>query len=137
MHKYSRARYPTLFLLLFIATINAIANYWHLYFHLPWLDIPMHVLGGLWVAFFSLAWYYHTPLIHPKDRSTLFVIMFATSTTMIIGLCWELFEFSAQTLIERADVHNLGDTLFDLVNDLVGALLATALFIRMGYNKRT
>jgi succinate dehydrogenase hydrophobic anchor subunit len=131
--------FPTmhlLALLCLIAIVNAAAVYWHLYFYLWWLDIPMHVLGGLWVALFALAWYYRSPYPKQKESSPLFVMMFAVAVTMVVGVGWELFELSAQTFIERADVHDLADTLGDLVNDFIGAVLAISVFVRMGYNRK-
>ena len=124
-------------IILLIAVVSGAALHWHLYFFYPWLDIPMHLLGGFWVALFVLAQYYRASFPARKDPSPLFVVVFAVAVTMTIGLFWELFEFSAQTLIERAEFHNLGDTLLDLVNDLFGSLCAATLFIRMGYNRQT
>ncbi len=135
MQKYFPATY-LLSLILLIAILNGAAVYWHLYFHIWWLDIPMHLLGGLWVGLFGLSWYYRSRLPKTKDTTPLFVVVFAVALTMTVGLAWELFELSAQTFIERADVHDLGDTLADLVNDTLGALTAAYIFIRMGYNKK-
>lgn len=118
-----------------IAVVNGVALYWHLYFYVWWLDIPMHMLGGMWVALFALSSYYRLTNVSTKDTSPLFVFAFAVAITMIVGLSWELFEFSAQTFIERAHVFDIGDTLSDLVNDLIGALIASFVFVRMGYNK--
>lgn len=119
----------------FIAVVNGAAVYWHLYFYVWWLDIPMHMLGGMWVALFALSSYYRLTNVSTKDTSPLFVFAFAIAITMIVGLSWELFEFSAQTFIERAHVFDIGDTLSDLVNDFIGALIASFVFVRMGYNK--
>lgn len=135
MQKYFPQIYVVL-LISVIAIINAIADYEHLYFFIWWFDIPMHILGGFWIALFSLTLYYRAKFPKTKDTTALFVVVFAVAVTMIVGLCWELFEFSAQTFIERADVHDLGDTLADLVNDFIGAVFATLIFIRMGYNKK-
>ena len=124
-----------LMLIGFIAVVNGAAVYWHLYFYVWWLDIPMHMLGGTWVALFTLSSYYRFPNASTKDTSPLFVFAFGVAITMIVGLSWELFEFSAQTFIERAQVFNIGDTLSDLVNDFIGAMIASFVFVRMGYNK--
>ena len=127
---------PTVLVLLIvlIALANAAALYWHLYFYIGWLDIPMHFLGGLWLGLFALAWYYRAPLPKKKDTTTLFVFTLAVSVAMAIGLAWELFELSAQTFIERASAHDLVDTLGDLTNDLLGAVLSAGIFIRGRYN---
>ena len=94
----------------------------------------MHIMGGLWVALMSLVIYYHTDYFKRKDRSVAFVISFALATTMIIGLFWEVFEFSVEHFVKLND-NGLLDTLKDLVDDLIGASIATAIFIKRGYNK--
>ena len=121
-------------LIVALALIEAGALYWHLFFQFWWLDIPMHFFGGLWIALFTLAWYYRARIPKSKDTSTLFVVALAVSSTLSIGLFWELFELSAQTFIERASVHDLTDTLADLTNDLFGAVVAIGIFIRGRYN---
>lgn len=126
--------YPLVAIIVALGVINAFALYYHLYFYLWWLDIPMHFFGGLWIGLFTLTWYYRSSFRKQRDTSTLFVVALAVATTMTIGLAWELFELSAQTFIERSDVHDLSDTLADLTNDLIGALVATGIFIRGRYN---
>ena len=121
-------------IIVLLAVIEAGALYWHLFFKFWWFDIPMHFFGGLWIALFTLAWYYRARIPKVKDKSGLFVATLAVSTTLSIGLFWELFELSAQTFIERANVHDLADTLADLTNDLLGAVVAIGIFIRGRYN---
>jgi hypothetical protein len=120
-------------LLFFIGAVNAAALYWHLYFFLPWLDIPMHLLGGLWVGLFALYWYYHIKR-GDKDRSALFVAVFSVAVTMTIGLLWELFEFNLDTIIGFSN-HDLADTLADLSNDFLGSTLAAWIFLAKRYNR--
>ena len=122
------------YFIFFIWGINTIADQTHLYYLLWWFDIPMHIMGGLWVALMSLVIYYHTSYFKRKDRSVSFVISFALASTMIIGLFWEVFEFSVEHFVKLND-NGLLDTLKDLVDDLIGASLATAIFIKRGYNK--
>jgi len=123
-------------LILLLAIVNAAAFYWKLYFFIWWFDIPMHFLGGLWIGLASLAAYYGAPHPRRKDTGTFFVVTLSVAVVMIIGLAWELFELSSQTFIERATVHDLTDTLSDLTNDLIGALVAAWIFIRGGYNAK-
>lgn len=121
-----------LVLLLFV--IQAIATYWHLFFFIWWLDIPMHILGGIWVALFALASYYASSRIKEKDRSAIFVLAVAIACTLTIGLFWEFYEFGVDHAVGDSGVGLL-DTLQDLANDLVGAILAALLFMHFGYNR--
>ena len=121
-------------LIFFIWGVNLVADQFNLYHYLWWLDIPMHMLGGFWVALFGLITYYHSSLVNRKDRSPLFVVALALALTMCIGLLWELFEFGVDHSIALSD-NDLADTLGDFVNDMTGAILASAFFLMRGYNK--
>ncbi len=120
-------------LIFIIAVGNAIADYWHLYFYLRWLDIPMHIMGGLWVSLFALVGYYTFFAGKPKDRSSFFVIAFAIAAGLTIGLGWEIFEFEVDKHIAASGI-DLGDTLKDLVDDFIGACIGAAIFLKRGYN---
>ncbi len=130
--------FPIWFLALLILGIfffNLLAGYLHLYFLIWWLDIPVHMLGGAWVALTTLVVYFRSQYIKRKDHNPLFVVMCAVSSTLVIGLGWEVYEF----VVDRAmDINalQLSDTLKDLCDDLVGGLLATWIFIKRGYNKQ-
>lgn len=120
-------------LIFFIFLAQIIVDYWHLYFFIWWLDIPMHILGGFWVALFMLVSYYASPRIKEKNHSTAFVIAFAVAVTLSVGLFWEIYEFGVSHAVGDSG-SGLADTLKDLTDDLIGALLAAWLFIRFEYN---
>ena len=124
---------PVLIACLFVA--NAIADYWHLYFYIWWLDIPMHILGGFWVALTSLVLYYTFSGHKEKDRSVIFVWSLAIASALSIGLIWEIYEFSVDKIFSAFDVK-VADTLKDLGDDFIGGVLGAALFIIRGYNKK-
>ncbi len=132
--KSRRLTWALVCLIFFIWGVNTIADTTHLYYLLWWFDIPMHMLGGLWVGLTALVIYYHTGWIKRKDRSLSFVVAFTLATTMVIGLLWEVFEFSVEHFVKLND-NGLLDTLKDLVDDLVGASIAALVFIKKGYNK--
>lgn len=122
-------------LIVVIAIANAVADYWHLYFYIWWLDIPMHILGGLWVALTSLVLYYAFPESKEKDRSLIFVYALAIASVLAIGLIWEIYEFSVDHMFSLA-LNKVGDTLKDLGDDFIGGVIGAALFIIRGYNKK-
>ncbi len=121
-------------LIFFILLVQSIAVYQHLYFFYWWLDIPVHILGGLWIALFGLAAYYNSSRLKQKEYSTVFVVSFAVALTLVIGLGWEIYEFGVEHAVGDFGV-GLADTLKDLVDDLIGASLAALVFIKGGYNK--
>lgn len=120
-----------IFLLLFL---QIAATFWHLFFYIWWLDIPMHVLGGLWIALFVLSSYYSSLRVTEKISAPVFVLALAVAATLALGLFWEIYEFAVDHAVGDTGV-GLADTLKDLADDLVGALLGAWLFMRFGYNK--
>ncbi len=120
-------------LILFIWGVNAFAEEVHLYYLLWWFDIPMHMLGGMWVALTSLVVYYHLGF-HRHDRSTAFVVTAMLAATLVIGILWEVFEYSVEHFVKLND-NGVFDTLKDLMDDMIGAVIASVIFIKKGYNK--
>lgn len=116
-----------------IAVFQMVAIYWHLYFYIWWLDIPVHVLGGFWVGLFALVSYYAGPWPVPKERSNFFVFSVSIAAVLSVGLLWEVYEFAVDHAVGDSG-GGLADTLMDLVDDLLGALLAAWIFVRGGYN---
>lgn len=128
-----RFSFPILAIFIFVIfVVQSCAAYWHLYFRYWWLDIPVHIMGGTWIALFGLASYYSS--VNKKEYSPLFVFSLAVATTLVVGLAWEIFEFTINRGIGDVGI-SLGDTLKDLVDDFVGALIGGAIFLRGGYNK--
>ena len=85
----------------------------NLYYELPWLDIPMHVLGGFGVA--SLAYaigaYRHS---HVTFRA---VILFY----VVIALGWELYEVWKD--VSGGHMWNgWSDSISDFINGLIGVV---------------
>ena len=122
------------FLGLAIFFFNLLATYWHLYFLIWWLDIPVHIFSGMWIALLSLSFYYRSNHAPHKEHSALFVVISAASSALVIGLAWEVYEFVVDRAMNANDVQ-LGDTLKDLCDDLLGGILAAWIFVRNGYNK--
>lgn len=123
---------PVLVLCLFF--FNLFATYFHLYFFIWWLDIPVHIFGGLWVGLLSLVLYYHSDYVPHKEHSVLLTIAIALSSALVIGLMWEIYEFVVDRAMEANEMQ-LGDALKDLCDDLLGGIIAAVIFIRKGYNK--
>lgn len=101
-------------LIIFIFLINLLAMKFFWYYTFPWFDMPMHFLGGLWVA---LATFY---LFNPKSPWLL-----AFLSVLVIGILWEVFEFSLDAFITLRvwdSVDTLGDLFFDLLGASVGAV---------------
>ncbi|MCR4322466.1 MAG: hypothetical protein NUV61_00010, partial [Candidatus Azambacteria bacterium] len=102
-----------------------LALYFFWYWSYWWYDIMMHFLAGLWVGGMVLWVYFFsgkTKVPRPIQKSYLY--MMALGVTFLVGLLWELFEFSLDTLIVFQQ-NDLMDTMMDLGMDTLGALCAS------------
>ena len=102
----------------FTFAVHIFATVQHLYFTLWWVDIPMHMLGGVTVAAFSL-WLYE----HLTAREKTIVISrlpFMIMNVLIIGGLWEVYE-----LLTGQTFNFLGSFPFDSLKDLAVDELGT------------
>jgi hypothetical protein len=129
MSRYFLAAYAVLFALLHLAA--NVSGWYYLY---PWLDIPMHLGGGIWVAWVAVV--YRSEI---RGYTALPLRAQALGVIAVVGLgggVWEVLEGTADALqlmrsgIALWDIPDLlghtqagiyWDTLFDLTNDLVGS----------------
>jgi len=113
--------------LIFILFIHilAIINSWYWIF--TWLDMPMHFLGGFWLAMVFL-WILRKQ--NPKFiklSNYLIVGIMTLGFVILIGVLWEFFEFGYDVLISSkgyfaAAQQGVADTMSDLFFDLLGGL---------------
>jgi len=119
----------SLWLVIAIFFLNSMAMKFHWYFTIWWFDMPMHFLGGVFIGLVSLAFLTNQEVGHPLGGPTSGkVILTAFLSVLMIGVLWELFEFSLDTFITY-NPHNFLDTFSDLVFDLVGGLTASLYFL--------
>lgn len=105
------------------------------YFHVRWLDIPMHFVGGVWVAATVAAfWRHHIAVPGSVNRYFLISFLFILGVTALVGVLWEYFEFFLDGFFperEFVDFENKwSDTLLDLLMDIFGAVVVGIYFLR-------
>lgn len=116
------------FLFFFIIFTHIIATWQNWYWSLNWLDIPMHFLGGFFVAVLFL--FIRKNLSFLFGRNNLVVdFIIVLGFVSLIGILWEFFEFSLDFIWAKKGVIplsqiSLQDTLGDLFFDLVGGFCA-------------
>lgn len=82
-----------------------------------WLDIPVHVLGGITVALgISILPFFKISL--PKKYATLFAYV---GTAVMVGIAWEIFEVASSVAV--VDDGYVIDTVIDLCMDALGGAL--------------
>ena len=113
------AIYLTFFCTAFIALalIHISALQFFLYWKYLWLDIPVHILGGITCAFgFALYRYNRKPFTTRQNEFFAYVAF-----ALVIGIAWELFEFFAKFSVIDEDFFM--DTVIDFCMDIVGVLI--------------
>jgi hypothetical protein len=109
------------------------ANAFYWYSAMWWFDIPMHIMGGMFLALSAGALFFKKLLpLHFKE-----VIVVILLFVLIIGLGWEIFEYLVQTIIKGAQLANFPDSVKDMLMDLLGGILASIFVLRRlkRYNK--
>lgn len=98
-----------------LAIVTWIAIAESLYWRFWWFDIPMHFAGGLWAGLCA-AWI-------RTYRNERFSIMWCLVFALVIGIGWEIFEYS-EGIAGGYHINYHVDTLKDIVFDLLGAAAA-------------
>ena len=93
-----------------------------LYFKIWWLDILMHLWGGVCVALTALVAYQ----VYPRTVDQISLWIGVVLVVLVVGSFWELYEVALNNLY-NIDRFDLVDMISDLINDTLGAL--AALFI--------
>lgn len=96
-----------------LASVHIIALELSLYYIVPYLDIPMHFLGGVIVTLMVTS-FVAIELPIPKKLAQ---FPYVIGAVLIVGLSWEIFEILAGIGIEA---NYLADTSLDIVMDTIG-----------------
>jgi len=116
-----------------ILGFHFISSIYSWYDQIFWLDIPMHLIGGMWVALLFI--YLFEKNMHDLRRvHFLKALVLCLGFVALIGILWEFYEYLADVyifkihpLFEVTNPKNYPDTLTDIVNDLVGGFLSLSL----------
>jgi hypothetical protein len=100
--------------LILLACFHAVALTFSLYYIYLWLDMPMHVLGGV-----TIALGYQSSYVFKKYTAYFPHTFLATvAAALIIGGGWELYEYVVGLM--TGGIFSATDTLKDIVMDCVG-----------------
>jgi hypothetical protein len=111
--------WPPIFVFLLHAFLVGVI---HIYDFYPWLDGPMHYLGGLSMAYsVFMAWTYLQArrAIRPIDRFIELVLVFTSVTT--IAVFWEFGEYLLDRFLGTDLQVSLPNTMKDLLMGILGA----------------
>ncbi len=108
-----------LVLITFIAVTNWLAEVYFWYWRMRWFDIPMHFLGGVWLAAAFLWWKYArkgNPLPHFTK-----ILGASLIAAVGIGLIWEVIQ-AGLGLETVGHASRMSGTIKDLFFDTLGGI---------------
>ncbi len=124
-----RRLYAGVIFAIFFIAIDTVAGKLSWYWIFKWIDIPMHIIGGLIAGYFGILLWHMIVWVHGKGvlsleeiKSNSKVVLPAIVLAIIVGICWELLEFYFD--LSGLDPIRRADTIFDLFNDTFGGVLA-------------
>lgn len=128
-------------ILIFLAVflfLHIFATFYHLYWLFPWLDIPMHFIGGFLLAMIYFWINARVEILNPKFNKLpkwIVNLVFTLSFVILIGMFWEFYEFLHDFYFLTGGKINVfqtsfADTMKDLFFDLVGGTSAFVIFYR-------
>jgi hypothetical protein len=104
----------------------------NLYAAYPWIDIPMHFLGGLSIAYSvssGLTYLQEKKILLPMD--TFIHLLLTITTTVTTAVLWEFLEFLTDQFYGTNIQISLANTMQDLFFGMAGAItLIVFRFIR-------
>lgn len=117
-----------IFLFTFIVGVYVLSIIRDWYFLFPWLDIPLHLLGGLFIGLLAI-WLSGRLFVFFGEWSRLQKFLLVLGVVCLVGVFWEFFEFGLDWLYTIGIVGfksqlSVADTIGDLFLDILGGLFA-------------
>lgn len=111
-----RARFYLALASSFIAIgAHLVADYLYLYWTLPYIDVPIHILGGIMSGLFAGVALRFCGLTESWKNML--------AGALVIGISWEVLEIGMGA-VEFFDQRYYIDTIKDLIDDLIGGSIA-------------
>jgi hypothetical protein len=118
-----------LILVLMIGVINVVASYFHWYWSIWWFDMPVHFMGGVFVAMLTIYILYKRIGVSMASKQNLKVLLIILAGTFVFGFLWEIFEFFVQGGL-NGNLANVTDSVSDMCFDLAGGIFASIMYIQ-------
>ena len=113
-------------LILVIAVVNAFAQYHYWYWTMRWFDMPMHFLGGMWLAGVAIWWRFFYGKFPDTKIELHNFLAWGVGYAFLVGFAWEAYE-AVIALSTKGYMNAMSDTLSDLGFDILGGLVVVAL----------
>ena len=108
---------------LFVFSIHILGQSLGAYSFVPWLDTPMHFVGGAAIA--ASSYYLFRHLENKKELATIpsVKVLIAIALTALAATVWEFSEYGGDLLLGTGMQPSIYDTMKDLCMGLSGATL--------------
>ena len=121
-------------LIITIAIVNAFAEHYYWYWRMREFDMPMHFVGGVWLAGTVLWWrFFSGRFTSPQNVKAIFA--WAIVGAVGVGLVWEVYE-AIVSYFTVGHMNDILDTLSDLVFDTLGGIVAAGILWARTHNKQ-
>ncbi len=111
----------------FIWTVNALANQFYWYSAMWWFDIPMHIMGGIFLGCSAGALFFNRIVKLSRYDITVTILLFV----LALGIGWEFFEYMVQAIVKGgSQLANVPDSIKDVFMDMVGGTIASVFVLR-------
>ncbi len=107
---------------------NFVAGKFFLYSLIWWFDMPMHFLGGVFLALLGVLLFLRFDLVSRFKTGGRFLLLIGVFV-LCVGIVWELFEIGMNIFI-TFDHLNVFDTVSDLFFDLCGGMIGLIYALR-------
>lgn len=105
-----------------MAFFHQLAIIFYLYWVYPWFDLTMHLLGGITIALGLKTVLFRTYVTFLPES-----ILTTVLTVLVIGIAWEVFEWS----VGIVDPSYIVDTSLDIAMDAIGGVCGYYLAIAL------
>lgn len=136
-HIYLPPSFQIIILLFIFAAqfLGEINSYYHEFW---WWDIMLHTLSGIILGIIGFLLVY---ILNKEEKvdvmlSPFFMALFSFAFAVSVGALWEIFEFSVDSILGfNMQKSGLVDTMWDLIVDSIGGIVAAIYGYLYGKNK--
>ncbi|MFZ4499997.1 MAG: hypothetical protein ACOYMZ_00680 [Minisyncoccia bacterium] len=112
----------SLFCILLLSGLHFGASAFYWYVSIPWYDMMMHTLGGVFLAVFTAAFFYR----HIMELNRYETVVTLLLAVLVVGGAWEYFEYVVQYVVKGSmTLATFPDSVSDIVLDMVGGAIGT------------
>ncbi|MCI0457000.1 MAG: hypothetical protein L0Z62_08480 [Gemmataceae bacterium] len=127
LRRYRRLALPRLLEVL-IALQLCLHTYWGVWLRYYdafwWWDRLLHIHGALLVSFLGFLWLYARHAAGALRLPIPLLVLFPVLLGNTLGAWWEVAEFLTDKTLGKNTQYGLDNTMWDLINNLLGSLLA-------------